>query len=100
MNVQLKDLRRENGIYLRKKVFRPYGKMLCMRLIRFYQNKLSKHTCMFRPTCSQYTMESINNRGVLEGICLGIWRIIRCHPFQKGGKYDPPLEKREKKWLL
>lgn len=37
--------------------------MLCMRLILFYQKHLSKHTCLYRPTCSQYTLECINNHG-------------------------------------
>ena len=44
------------------KIFKPYLKMLCMRLIIFYQRHISRHTCLYRPTCSQYTLESINNR--------------------------------------
>ena len=71
-----------------------------MKMILFYQRKLSKHTCMYRPTCSQYTLECINNRGVLVGILLGGFRILRCHPFVKPGKYDPPPEKRSVKWVL
>jgi putative membrane protein insertion efficiency factor len=90
----------ENWKYLRKKVFRPFGKILCMRAIRFYQKHLSKHTCLYRPTCSQYTLESINNNGVFIGICLGAWRILRCNPFSKGG-YDPaPIPYLKKRWLL
>ena len=98
--MQFKPLFCENWRYLRKKVFRPYGKILCMRMIRFYQKYLSKHTCLYRPTCSQYTLESINNNGVFIGICLGIWRILRCNPFSKGG-YDPaPLPYLKKRWLF
>ena len=90
----------ENARYLRRKVFKPYGKMLCMRLILFYQRHLSLHQCKFRPTCSQYTLESINNRGVFMGILLGMKRILRCHPWTKGG-IDPATEQRYKlKWLL
>ena len=86
--------------YLRKTVFKPYLKMLCMRMIRFYQKHLSKHTCLYRPTCSQYTMESINNQGVILGILLGTWRILRCNPFSKGG-YDPAPEWYfKKRWVL
>ncbi len=89
-----------NGRYLRKHVFKPYLKMLCMRLILFYQKHLSKKTCLYYPTCSQYTLECINNHGVLVGILLGAWRILRCNPFSKGG-YDPaPFPYRKKKWLL
>jgi putative membrane protein insertion efficiency factor len=94
------SLFRANVKYLRKKVFKPYVKMLCLRLILFYQKYLSRHTCLYRPTCSQYTLESINNNGVVLGILLGVWRILRCNPFSKGG-YDPaPFPHFKKKWLL
>jgi putative membrane protein insertion efficiency factor len=89
-----------NGKFLRKKVFKPYLKMLCMRMIIFYQRYLSKHTCLYRPTCSQYTLECINNHGVVLGILLGSWRILRCNPFSKGG-YDPaPDHFIKRRWLL
>ncbi|MBR2903144.1 MAG: membrane protein insertion efficiency factor YidD [Clostridia bacterium] len=71
-----------------------------MRAIILYQKTISKHTCMFRPTCSQYTLECINNQGVIVGILLGCWRILRCNPFTKGG-YDPaPLNPFIKMWLI
>lgn len=95
------SLVKENRRYLRKCVFKPYLKMLCMRLILFYQKHLSRHTCMYRPTCSQYTLECIHNHGALIGIILGCFRILRCHPFVKGGTYDPaPEQWRKAKWLL
>lgn len=98
--MSLSSLARENAKYLRKKVFRPYLKMFCMRLIRLYQKYLSRHTCMYTPTCSQYTLESINNCGVVFGILLGAWRILRCNPFSRGG-YDPAPENFfKKRWVL
>ncbi len=96
--VSLSDLRFSNGRYLRK-IFRPYLKMLCMRLIIFYQKHISRHTCLYRPTCSQYTLECINNKGVIAGILLGAFRILRCNPFSKGG-YDPAPENGHKKWVI
>lgn len=100
LNLSLSLLARENAKYLRKKVFRPYLKMFCMRLIRLYQKYLSRHTCMYTPTCSQYTLESINNCGVVFGILLGAWRILRCNPFSRGG-YDPAPENFfKKRWVL
>ena len=96
--LSLSDLFNVNKRVL-SKIFKPYLKMLCMRLILFYQRHISRHTCLYRPTCSQYTLESINNRGVIEGILLGAFRILRCNPFSKGG-YDPPKENRYKKWVM
>ena len=76
---------------LRRKVFRPYIKMACMRMIVFYQRYISRGTCMFTPTCSEYTLRAINNLGVIAGIIVGFWRIMRCNPFTRGG-YDPAPE--------
>jgi len=60
-------------------------------LVRAYQATLSpwigRH-CRFQPTCSNYFIEAVRLRGPLVGAMLGIWRILRCHPFSRGG-YDP-----------
>lgn len=45
-------------------------------------------TCIYVPTCSEYAIEAINKYGALKGGFLAIKRILRCHPFAKGG-YDP-----------
>jgi putative membrane protein insertion efficiency factor len=71
-----------------------------LRLIRFYQktaifhNTIAKQlfltdkVCRFVPTCSEYTYQAVEKYGVVKGLFLGLKRIIRCHPFSKGG-YDP-----------
>ena len=48
----------------------------------------SAPTCKYIPTCSEYAIQAIEKYGVLKGVFLGIWRILRCNPFSKGG-YDP-----------
>ena len=76
---------------LRRTVFKPFLKMFLMRLIIFYQRYISNGTCMFTPTCSEYMLRAINNHGVIVGILMGSWRILRCNPLAKGG-YDPVPE--------
>lgn len=71
-----------------------------MWMIGFYQKKLSRHTCLYEPSCSEYTKRCINNLGVIAGILLGTWRILRCNPFSKGG-YDPAPERYfRRRWLV
>ena len=85
--------------FLRKKVFKPFIKMFLMRLIIFYQRHFSRHTCLYSPTCSEYMLRALNNHGVIAGLFMGIWRILRCNPLSKGG-YDPVPENRFKlKWV-
>lgn len=45
-------------------------------------------SCRFTPTCSEYALQAVNKYGALKGSYLAIRRILRCHPFSKGG-YDP-----------
>ncbi|MDD2562544.1 MAG: membrane protein insertion efficiency factor YidD [Eubacteriales bacterium] len=66
-------------------------KRLMLAAIRFYRRAISPHladSCRYYPTCSQYAMTAIERFGALRGGWLGLKRILRCHPFHKGG-YDP-----------
>ena len=45
-------------------------------------------TCRHLPTCSEYTIEAINEFGVLKGITMGMARILKCNPLGSSG-YDP-----------
>lgn len=59
-------------------------------LIKIYQffSKYTPPTCRFYPTCSEYTRQAIVKYGFWKGAWMGIKRICRCHPLNKGG-YDP-----------
>ena len=45
-------------------------------------------SCRYAPTCSEYAMEAVERYGVLRGGFMAAARVLRCHPFAKGG-YDP-----------
>ena len=44
--------------------------------------------CRFQPTCSEYATLSVSQHGWLRGGFLALWRVLRCHPFARGG-WDP-----------
>ncbi|MCP4255563.1 MAG: membrane protein insertion efficiency factor YidD [Candidatus Scalindua sp.] len=66
-------------------------KYLIVKFIQVYQivlSPISRPSCRFFPTCSQYAVEAIEKRGVVVGLLKSIWRVIRCNPFGGSG-YDP-----------
>jgi uncharacterized protein len=66
-------------------------KGVILLFILFYRKAISPikpRTCRFYPTCSQYTYQAIDKYGLIKGMYYGIKRILRCHPYNKGG-YDP-----------
>jgi putative membrane protein insertion efficiency factor len=59
--------------------------------IELYRRLLSPalpRRCKYEPTCSAYALEAVRSFGVLKGIVLAAWRLVRCNPFSHGG-YDP-----------
>jgi putative membrane protein insertion efficiency factor len=59
--------------------------------IRAYQRLLSSllpSRCKYHPTCSEYAVQAIRTQGVLRGLVLAGWRILRCNPWSHGG-FDP-----------
>jgi hypothetical protein len=64
---------------------------LMLKLIRFYQLAISPWlppTCIYEPSCSQYGLQAIQKYGAFKGGWLTVRRILRCHPWARGG-YDP-----------
>ena len=44
--------------------------------------------CKYEPTCSRYAVQAVGEYGILRGLVLAVWRLLRCNPWSHGG-YDP-----------
>lgn len=66
-------------------------KKTALFLIRFYRSYISPMKlpcCRFQPTCSEYAYEAFSKYGFFKGLYLSVRRVLKCHPFHKGG-YEP-----------
>lgn len=62
-----------------------------MWLIKFYRmfiSPMKPPSCRYIPTCSEYAFIAVEKYGAWRGGWMAVKRILRCHPFHKGG-YDP-----------
>lgn len=78
-------------------------KKLVLNLLTYYKTYLSPgrygaKICRFEPSCSRYTYTAIERYGIIKGGAMGVWRVLRCNPFNKGG-YDPVPELHSSKTL-
>ena len=69
---------------------------LAIAPIRLYQLVISPALparCKYYPTCSQYAVQAVQRFGILRGLVLAGWRLLRCNPFSHGG-FDPVDDQR------
>jgi putative membrane protein insertion efficiency factor len=68
-----------------------WARMVLVTPIVLYQRVVSPaipRRCKYEPTCSRYAIEAIREYGILRGLVLAGWRLLRCNPLSHGG-YDP-----------
>ena len=56
--------------------------------IRLYQRTLSPALparCKYHPSCSEYAVHAVRRYGVVRGVVLAGWRLLRCNPWSHGG---------------
>src|SRR5438874_2410134 len=89
--------RTQSAVRLRALIARGFAfsllvpKTVLLALLRGYKWAISPMflpACRYVPTCSEYAAEAIEGHGALRGSALALRRLLRCHPFVKGG-YDP-----------
>ena len=67
------------------------AKRIVLAAIALYQRVISPalpRRCKYEPTCSRYAAQAVREFGILRGLALAGWRLLRCNPFSHGG-YDP-----------
>jgi putative membrane protein insertion efficiency factor len=70
---------------------REFAKLVVLQMLRVYKwaiSPLLPPACRFVPTCSEYAAEAVERHGVVRGGSKALIRLLRCHPFSRGG-YDP-----------
>ena len=75
----------------------PADLLVC--LVRVYQVwifPMTPPTCRYSPTCSQYAIEAVRERGAVVGLVLTLWRLLRCNPWQSGG-WDPVPDRMDRR---
>ena len=68
-----------------------FARRIAVAPIALYQRVISPafpRRCKYEPTCSAYASQAIRQYGILRGLVLAGWRLLRCNPFSHGG-YDP-----------
>jgi uncharacterized protein len=73
-----------------------WTRRLAVLPIRVYQRLLSPavgERCKYYPSCSEYAAQAIGRFGILRGLVLAGWRLLRCNPWSSGG-FDPVEEQR------
>ena len=70
---------------------RRFAREAVVAPIRAYQRVLSpalRPRCRFAPSCSDYAIQAVRDFGILRGLVLAGWRLMRCNPLSAGG-LDP-----------
>jgi uncharacterized protein len=73
-------------------------KIVLLWLLRGYKRAISPlflPSCRYVPTCSEYAAEAIERYGVVRGSMMALGRLLRCHPFVRGG-FDPVPNRKDK----
>lgn len=60
-------------------------------------SRLLPPRCKYHPSCSQYCLDAVRQRGILTGLVLAAWRLLRCNPWSLGGIDEVPKRENSRK---
>ena len=69
----------------------PLPRRIVLAPVHVYRRAISPglpRRCKYEPSCSTYAVEAVKRYGILRGLVLAAWRLLRCNPWSHGG-YDP-----------
>ena len=87
LDLKLRTRGRRSGVRLSMQIARK-SVLLLLRGYKWVLSPMLPPSCRYVPTCSVYAMEAVERYGAVRGGWMAMMRILRCHPFVKGG-YDP-----------
>ncbi len=64
--------------------------ILALRGYQKYISPMTPPTCRYYPSCSQYAVIAVQRHGLLKGVPMAVWRVLRCNPWSAGGVDDVP----------
>lgn len=76
--------------------WRGWVRVAVLAPIQLYRRVISPalpRRCKYEPTCSLYAIQALREYGILRGLTLAVWRLLRCNPWSQGG-YDPVAAQR------
>ena len=73
-----------------------YKLILIIKIYQLIISPILGQNCRYLPTCSEYTVQSLKEFGIIKGLGLSSKRIMKCHPWGGHG-YDPVPKKMEEK---
>ena len=56
-----------------------------IKIYQKYISPLKPPCCRYYPSCSSYALQAVEKHGIVKGVVLGSWRLLRCNPLAKGG---------------
>jgi putative membrane protein insertion efficiency factor len=59
--------------------------ILPIRLYQWLISPMLGQRCKYYPSCSEYAVQAIKQFGILRGLVLAGWRLLRCNPWSRGG---------------